>query len=416
MGTCGWEAIHRVDAQNRATFALPTQTKSIEWLASVYAWIQNPTSLNTSLLYTDISPRSVMAVIKAYGMLPSVLWSGGIHVPSEQQFMTARNYKAREAYDCLYVGNIVTPKADKIPLIKELICKGLAVVATGHQSRDPPWWAYGGDVLMPPDGTQNLYHAVAIDGYDDDAEWPGSGGVGCVTGATNGQAHFRMSYAMFEKYWTANAVTIYAPPSATFPFSPLDIASLLAALQTLVNSWSDTMPTQSQIDQAKVLTAQLSTLFAAMSATQPPIIVPPPATNEIIVDALPPGESDAMRTFTGVWKASGASGAYGANGSLYSGNTPTPDGVTPLSTYTFKSPPLKAGNWQVYVWWTVHANRSQTVPITAGGVTKTFNQQADGSRWALHGVYQFGENEQATVTISNANGQAAADAVRFVSA
>jgi hypothetical protein len=164
---------------------------------------------------------------------------------------------------------------------------------------------------------------------------------------------------------------------------------------------------------------------AEVTASPPPVEPPPPPPPpppapkvEYIVNALPAGQSGSAPPgsveYTGTWNNSTTAGRY-LNDGLYSGTKPTPD-TTPLSTYTFKSPPLKAGNWQVYVWWAAYSARSTSVPITAGGVTRSFNQQTSGSQWVLHGTYPYAEGEQATVTISNANGQAAADAVRFVSA
>src|SRR4029079_16824496 len=73
----------------------------------------------------------------------------------------------------------------------------------------------------------------------------------------------------------------------------------------------------------------------------------------------------------------------------------------------------------VYVWWTMHANRSTSVPITVSGQTsaastRSFNEQSSGSQWVLHGTYSFAAGARATVQVSNATGQAAADAVRLV--
>jgi hypothetical protein len=76
-----------------------------------------------------------------------------------------------------------------------------------------------------------------------------------------------------------------------------------------------------------------------------------------------------------------------------------------------------AGTYNVYVRWTAFSNRSTAVPIsvnhTGGLTTKTFNQQTNGGKWVLYGAYNFDEGTGGFVTISDINGQACADAVRF---
>jgi hypothetical protein len=141
---------------------------------------------------------------------------------------------------------------------------------------------------------------------------------------------------------------------------------------------------------------------------------------EIVLDNLAPGVAGVSGTgevsFTGSWALSGASGGYGGN-SLYSANAPS----TPNS-YTWRTPVLNAGQactYAVHVWWTVHSNRSTSVPITVSGhtggaSTQTYNEQVGGGQWVLHGTYSFAAGTRGTVQVSNANGQAAADAVRFV--
>ena len=77
-----------------------------------------------------------------------------------------------------------------------------------------------------------------------------------------------------------------------------------------------------------------------------------------------------------------------------------------------------AGTYNVYVWWTAYPNRSTSVPIDvthAGGTTtKTYNQQTGGGQWVLHGNYSFNAGTGGYVQVSDVNGQACADAVRFV--
>ena len=135
---------------------------------------------------------------------------------------------------------------------------------------------------------------------------------------------------------------------------------------------------------------------------------------EIIRDNLAVGESDSQRSFTGGWALSGKTGPFGAN-SLYSNGGG-------LDTYTWKSGVFhksQACTYRVDVWWTQGENRSTTVPITVTGhtggpTTKTFNEQINGGKWNTHGTYTFPSGAQGTVQVTDQNGQAAADAVRFV--
>ena len=115
-----------------------------------------------------------------------------------------------------------------------------------------------------------------------------------------------------------------------------------------------------------------------------------------------------------MWTISSSTGQFGAN-SLYS------DGGG-LDTYTWKSGVFHASQactYRVDVWWTQHANRSTSVPITVSGhtggpTTKNFNERINGGKWTSHGTYTFPSGVQGTVQVTDQNGQAAADAVRFV--
>ena len=131
---------------------------------------------------------------------------------------------------------------------------------------------------------------------------------------------------------------------------------------------------------------------------------------EIILDNAPAGQSGGGRSFTGTWSKSGSSGYYGVD-SLFSDS----DGT---DTYRWTPTIPAAESYDVYVRWTSHVNRSTTVPIAvthAGGTTtKTYNQQTGGGAWVLHGNYSFNAGTGGYVQVSNVNGQACADAVRFV--
>ena len=53
---------------------------------------------------------------------------------------------------------------------------------------------------------------------------------------------------------------------------------------------------------------------------------------------------------------------------------------------------------------------------SGGSSTRFDNEQGGGSQWVLHGTYTYAAGARATMQVSNANGQAPADAVRFVRA
>jgi hypothetical protein len=139
---------------------------------------------------------------------------------------------------------------------------------------------------------------------------------------------------------------------------------------------------------------------------------------EIIVDNLAPGARGISGSgevdFGGTWSTSAVGGAYGVNGSLYSGGS--------SASYTWRTPVFSAAQsctYDVYAWWTANSTRATTVPITVSGqtgspVTSLFNQRLNGSRWNLHGRYSFAAGARGSVQTGAANGRASADAVRFV--
>lgn len=130
--------------------------------------------------------------------------------------------------------------------------------------------------------------------------------------------------------------------------------------------------------------------------------MPPP---DVIVD-----NQDANTSQTGTWKVSSGPNPY--NGQSVFNN----------SNSTFRwSPDLVAGQlYQVYAWWTYHSNRSNNVPYYVnhvGGLDAVEVNQKDsdlGGQWNLLGIYEFSDSSADYVEVSSENGQASADAVRFV--
>jgi hypothetical protein len=143
------------------------------------------------------------------------------------------------------------------------------------------------------------------------------------------------------------------------------------------------------------------------SSPSPP---PPPPAPEIVIDNARAGVSDASRAFTGTWCVSEATGQLGPD-SLYS----CQGGA---HTYRWRPTIPATGQFDVYVRWTQHVNRSAAVPIAvthAGGTTtRTFDERTGGGVWTLHGRYTFNAGTAGFVQVTDSAGQAAADGVRLV--
>lgn len=152
------------------------------------------------------------------------------------------------------------------------------------------------------------------------------------------------------------------------------------------------------------LTASDNALFGSDTMTVTVNAAPPPPPGELIVD-----NKDSNTSSTGTWAVSSGPNPYGSDSLYASGSA------------TFRWLPVlpEAGTYEVYAWWTYHANRSTDVPYSithAGGTAAvTVNQQDSllGGKWNKLGTYTFNETG-AYVEVSGANGQACADAVRFV--
>ena len=55
-----------------------------------------------------------------------------------------------------------------------------------------------------------------------------------------------------------------------------------------------------------------------------------------------------------------------------------------------------------------------SVTSSSGTVTRNFDEKTGGGVWVLHGRYNFSVGPAGYVEVSDANGQAAADAIRLV--
>ena len=188
-------------------------------------------------------------------------------------------------------------------------------------------------------------------------------------------------------------------------------------------SYADTTLSNGTTYYYKIFAYDASRNYAAgVAGNGTPSAPAPSCAAELIIDNLAPGLAGTSGpgevSFSGNWAQSGASGWYAGNGSLYSADDPS----TAADTYTWRTPVLNAPQpctYALYIWRTMHPNRSTSVPITVSGqnggaATRTFNEQIGGSQWVLHGTYSFPAGARAMVQTSDASGQAAADAVRLV--
>jgi hypothetical protein len=128
---------------------------------------------------------------------------------------------------------------------------------------------------------------------------------------------------------------------------------------------------------------------------------------EVTVD-----EKDAAATRrTGNWTVSVTPGGW-AGRSLWS------KGADARFRWTPNLP--AAGNYEVYAWWTANPKRTATAPYliahASGTATVTVNQREAGSgaKWRLLGTYAFQAGSEGYVELSGQQGEACADAVRFV--
>lgn len=143
-----------------------------------------------------------------------------------------------------------------------------------------------------------------------------------------------------------------------------------------------------------------------------PITVFPAPAVQVIVDNAPAGTQDEAggRTFTGTWCTAGSGGNYGTWSLRSCG-----EGV---DSYRWTPTLPISGSYDVYVRWTstsLHATRVPIVVSHSGGITtREFNQRNGGGIWQLHGRYSFGAGSSGFVEVNDVNGEASADAVRFV--
>ncbi len=130
------------------------------------------------------------------------------------------------------------------------------------------------------------------------------------------------------------------------------------------------------------------------------------AADEIIVD-----NRDSNTTMSGTWRVSAAKGFYGED-SVYS---------YPGAVFTWIPSLPEAGDYDVFVRWTYYSTRGSNVPYSlfhAGADSPfiaTVNQKDRATAGGWFPIGRFTLNAGPTrISVSGKNGQASADAVRFV--
>ena len=118
---------------------------------------------------------------------------------------------------------------------------------------------------------------------------------------------------------------------------------------------------------------------------------------------------DSQTSKTGSWGLSGGADPYGPDAFF------SRDGAT----FTWHFSPLKSGLYEVAMWWTVSASRSNRVPVKithADGLeTVSIDQRLNGGRWNSQGRFYFEAGGKYVVSIVAPPGPSStcADAVRF---
>lgn len=120
----------------------------------------------------------------------------------------------------------------------------------------------------------------------------------------------------------------------------------------------------------------------------------------------------ALVTATGEWLASNATAGYAGGNYLHDNNTG--QGTKQVS---YRLPAGLSGFQRVYLRWTAHTNRASNVPVeihhSGSTATLSVDQRANGGRWNLLGLYEFGGTAGESIVIKNAgaNGYVVADAI-----
>jgi len=121
----------------------------------------------------------------------------------------------------------------------------------------------------------------------------------------------------------------------------------------------------------------------------------PPPSQELIID-----NTDSSFTTTGTWWASGYPNPYKTDTLAADINR-----TQSTATATWTPNLSKAGDYQVYAWWTAGSGRindaKYTITHSSGQDTITADQKLNGGKWNLLGTYSFNAGTQGNISLSN---------------
>ena len=120
---------------------------------------------------------------------------------------------------------------------------------------------------------------------------------------------------------------------------------------------------------------------------------------------------DINATYVGTWPSYESAEAYGGDAQYHEGGS---GANTAIWTPTIRT----AGNYKVYAWWFVGANRATDAPYTVnydgGSETIDVDQLVNGGQWNLLGTYPFATGTSGSVVLSDdANGYIVSDAIKW---
>ena len=271
----------------------------------------------------------------------------------------------------------------------------------------------GGNIVVEADPASDTFATIST-------TVPAGGYFLAVTGVGNGSSS---SYASQGQYFISGTVSSApnSPPTAAFDFAcqALDCSFVDSSADSdgsiAARSWnfgdsatsSVQNPSHSYATEGSyTVTLTVTDNDGSTDAISQTVTVTSggSADIELIVD-----NQDMNTQKTGTWSQSSGKNPWDGQSVYNNGG----------STFRWLPAIPESGRYQVYAWWTYHANRSSAVPYRIGhdgGVsTVTVNQHdpAIGGKWVSLGEYDFSAGA-GYVEVSSENGQASADAVRLL--
>ena len=133
---------------------------------------------------------------------------------------------------------------------------------------------------------------------------------------------------------------------------------------------------------------------------------------EIIIDNVAGAYGCCFSTAGGAWTSSTSSPGYFNTNYVHGGSGDA------TKTARFTPTITSAGAYEVSMWWSAASNRPTAAPVTVAfsgcSASRTVNQQQNGGRWNVLGIYDLEVGNGGYVQIKGAgSGYTIADAVRF---